>query len=530
MFELTTIPFSRVAQLASKDVAYATGHPALRPFYQYEVNLDTFAQVIADKQRDAIDRALLVSVLEEQYADLPKVPAVQQAIATLGQSNTFTIVTAHQPTLFTGPLYYIYKIFSAINLVQQLRQRYPASQFVPVFVNGAEDHDFEEINHTQLFGKPLVWENEESGAVGLMKTSSLGPVLAQLQELLGEQPVAKDIYRIIEEAYTQNETYGAATNQLVHSLFGTYGLVVLNMNHPKLKRRFLPIMEKEVFEQPSQPLVEKTQQALSAAGFSGQAHARDINLFYLREQLRARIERQGDLFKVVDTDYQFTTTEMAAELAAHPERFSPNVVLRPLFQEAILPNLAYIGGGGEIAYWLERKEQFAHFGLNFPMLIRRNSVLLLDAGIQSRMEKLGLSVEDLFEDTDALIRQFVEGQTSSELSLQAEIKALEDVFEQTRQKAVQVDPTLEKAVLAEGAKQVKVLEQLESRLLRAEKQKHETAINQLRSIKEKLFPGNGLQERTDNFLNFYLKYDHNLFDILLQELDPLKEGFIVIKL
>lgn len=527
--EIHWIPFSSVPQISFKDAAYATANPALRPFYKYDVRPEVFAEVIRDKQQDAIDRNLLVQVLEEQYAPLETTDLVKNHIRELLDPRTFTVTTAHQPALFTGPLYYIYKIFSTINLAEQLRVWYPDFKFVPVFVNGAEDHDFEEINHTYIFGKKITWETEAGGPTGALATSSLLPLLDQLQELLGQSPQAQAIFEEIRAAYTSHATYGEATNDLLNRLFGEYGLVVLDMRHPALKRRFIPIMREELFMQSSQPLVEATQEALVKAGFSGQAYAREINLFYLQPGKRSRIVREGQQFKILDSPLVFSEQEIEEELSQYPERFSPNVVLRPLFQESMLPNLAYVGGGGEIAYWLERKPQFEHFKVNFPMLVRRNSVLWIDRGGSQKMEKLGIELQHMFLETDLLIRRFVEAQTEQALDLQEEIRGMEQLFEQVREKAVQVDPTLEKAVLAESAKQIKVLEQMESRLVRAEKQKHETAINQIKSLREKLFPGNGLQERHDNFLNLYQKYGDTLFQTLKNHLHPLEQGLLVIQ-
>ena len=527
--EIHWLPFDAVPQLAYKDIAYATGHPALRPFYKYPVTLAAFGQVIQDKQRDAVDRELLVNVLETQYAGLSAPQVVRNHIQDLRSERTFTVVTAHQPALFTGPLYYVYKIFSTINLAEQLRISYPEFNFVPVFVNGAEDHDFKEINHANLFGKRLVWETDAGGAAGDLSTRDLAPVLEHLQSLLGNAPLTEAVLEDILAAYTGHESYGEASTDLVNRLFGKFGLVVLDMRHPAFKRRFAPLMREELFHQSSQLLVEATQKALVESGFSGQAYAREINLFYLQPGIRARIVREGDRFNILGTGLSFTETEMEAELQAYPERFSPNVVLRPLYQETILPNLAYIGGGGEIAYWLERKAQFEHFNVNFPMLVRRNSVLWIDRGTSQKMGRLGISFQQLFQDTDLLVRQFIETQSETALDLQTEILELTSLFERVREKAVQVDPTLEKAVLAESVKQIKVLEQLESRLVRAEKQKHETSINQIRALREKLFPGNGLQERQDNFLNFYQKYGESFFHVLKNHLHPLENGFLVIE-
>ena len=359
--EIHWLPFDAVPQLAFKDVAYATGHPALRPFYKYPVTLEAFARVIEDKQQDEVDRDLLVRVLESQYAGLSAPQVVKNHIQDLRSARTFTVVTAHQPVLFTGPLYYVYKIFSTINLAEQLRASYPDYNFVPVFVNGAEDHDFDEINHANVFGKKLIWETEAGGAAGALSTHSLTGVLDVLQGLLGNSTQTQGVLQEIMEAYSRHETYGEASTDLVNRLFGKFGLVVLDMRHPALKRRFAPMMREELFHQGSQSLVEATQKALVESGFSGQAYAREINLFYLQPGIRARIVREGDHFSILGTSLSFSLAEMEVEIEAFPERFSPNVVLRPLFQETILPNLAYIGGGGEIAYWLERKAQFEHF-------------------------------------------------------------------------------------------------------------------------------------------------------------------------
>lgn len=523
------IPFAEVPQLSSRDVAYANKDEKLRPFYKYEVTLEAFADVIRDKSEATTDRATLINVLCEQYAQLTANETANTQIDALADDKTFTIVTAHQPSLFTGPLYFIIKICSTIQLARQLKTAYPDYHFIPVFITGGEDHDFEEVNHLHLFGKTIEWQNEESGAVGQMSTATLGPALAELKDILGDSEKAQTVYQELEASYTGHESYGMATIDYVHRLFADEGLLAIDMNRPALKRLFIPIIKEEIFNQPSQAMVEKAQSELEAAGFSGQAHAREINFFYLRDGLRERIVQEGDTFKVLNTDYTFTKDQLLTELEAHPEFFSPNVIMRPLFQELILPNLAYIGGGGELAYWLERKAQFAHFGINFPMLIRRNSLLWLDRGMMKRVEKLELTVPQLFKNTEALIKDYVKQQSDNELHIQDEKAQLEALFASIADKAKEIDPTLAKAIEAEYTRQAKAVDNLEGRLMRAEKQKHETALNQIRSLKEKLFPNNGLQERYDNFLAFYVRYGHDFLTQLIEVLDPLADGFVVVE-
>ena len=526
--KIERIPFTEVPQFSKRDVAYATGADDLRSFYTYEVTPEAFARVMEDKAKDATDRNLLVDTLEEQYRDLG-LTDVPDNVSLLRSAQTYTVITAHQPALFTGPLYYILKICSTINLARRLKQTYPDKDFVPVFISGAEDHDFEEINHAQVYGKRIEWTKNAGGPVGALSTESLSEALAELKDILGDRPTAQDIYARIERAYTGHKTYGAAAVALVHDLFGAEGLVVADMSRRPFKQAFVPLMERELFESVSQPLIEKAQSQLEELGYSGQAHAREINLFYLGEHRRDRIVRKGDAFAVLGTDLSFTEEELRRELHDHPERFSPNVVMRPLYQELIFPNLAYIGGGGELAYWLERKEQFATFGLNFPMLIRRNSVLWIDTGNQKKLEKLDLDYRKLFQPADLIIRAYVAEESDNELSLQEEMQQLEELFKGIARKAEEIDPTLAKAVMGEHARQAKAVENLEGRLRRTEKQRFETSMNQIRSLREKLFPDNGMQERYDSFLNIYLQEGEDMLQALIEHLDPLEPGLVVVQ-
>jgi bacillithiol biosynthesis cysteine-adding enzyme BshC len=232
---------------------------------------------------------------------------------------------------------------------------------------------------------------------------------------------------------------------------------------------------------------------------------------------------------VLNTTIQFTQAEILEEAEQHPERFSPNVVLRPLFQEMILPNLAYVGGGGELAYWLERKSLFQYFHLPMPMLVRRHSILWMDRDVLKKLQKTGFSASEFFADTDALIRSFVERNAAAEVSLEPQIQTLRGLYQQLAEKAKAIDPTLESSLMAESVKAISGLEQWQSRLVRAEKQKHETALQQIRSLKEKLFPAGGLQERHDNVLPYLLKYGDDFADTILQHLEPFDPGFVILE-
>ncbi|MEO6759385.1 MAG: bacillithiol biosynthesis cysteine-adding enzyme BshC, partial [Saprospiraceae bacterium] len=379
----TLLPYPQVPQLAKTDVAYATGDAALRPFYAYEPNLSGLKQALAAREKTSVPRSDLVETLREQYRNLPQMPLVQANIDAFLQENTFTVTTAHQPSLFLGPLYYLYKALTTINLSETLQKAVgDTHQIVPVFVLGSEDHDLEELNSIQLYGKKLTWVSTEQGAVGSMSTAGMTDVLGELKTILGESEAAQALFVRVERAYTQMPTLADATRAMLHDLFGRFGLVVLDMNDARLKPHFIPVMRAEILEQPAYRLVNQTTAELQGLGFKTQAAPREINLFYMTPGSRERIvqvtEHAPPSYHVLNTKHVFSQEQLLAELEQHPERFSPNVVLRPLYQETILPNLAYVGGGGELAYWLERKRLFEHFGLPFPVLLRRNSAVWLD--------------------------------------------------------------------------------------------------------------------------------------------------------
>lgn len=527
----TLLPYPQVPQLAKTDIAYATGDPRLAPFFQHPARPESFDALVAERRGRTYPRTDLVEVLHDQYQHLPQAAPVQRNIAGLSHADTFTVTTAHQPSLFLGPLYFLYKTLTTINLAETAEAQSGGKyRVVPVFVLGSEDHDLDELNTIHLYGKKLQWQSPETGAVGSMSTASLAPVLTELRSILGESEAAQQLFARIERAYTQSATIAEATQTMLHDLFGGYGLVVLNMNDARLKRHFVPVLQAELTEQASQRLVSQSIAALNEAGFKTQATPRDINLFYMQPGLRERIVATSEGgFEVLNTDLRFSRTEMLAEAAQHPERFSPNVVLRPVFQEMVLPNLAYVGGGGELAYWLERRTQFAHFEVPYPMLVRRNSALWLDRDAGKKLAKFGFTSAQFFGDTEALVRDFIEKNASGEVSLELEISDLKKIFDRIAAKATATDPTLEKAVRADEVKAIASLEQWESRLVRAEKQKHEVTLNQMRALKEKLFPNNGLQERTDNFMPYLLKYGEAFVTELKAALQPFEAGFVILE-
>ncbi len=526
---ISKVPFNNISQLAYKDIYYQEQSEKLKSFISFPSTLDGLKAAADARKQFPVDRSLLVSVLEVQYSDIEQSKKQSNNIQSLLDENTFTIVTAHQPSLLGGPAYYFYKIFSIINLTQSLHEQFPHYKFVPVFINGAEDHDFEEIKTVHLFGKSISWNNTESGPVGRFSTEKLDIAIDELSSILGKSSNAEQITQIFQHALNMSKTYNDFVRIWVNAFFKDYGLIVLNMDDVRLKTAFVPVMEKEIIERLSFPLVTATQSALDKEhGFSPQAFVRDINLFYMTEQSRERIYHENGLYKINNSSITFTETEIRSHLHKYPERFSPNVVLRPLYEEFTLPNIAYIGGGGELAYWLERKSQFEAFNVFFPVLVRRNSVLMIPKHLKKLMDKLNLTVEDIWKAENTLITEYIEKNTEEEFYLKSESKQVMQAFYDIAEKAKAIDPTLESAVLGEAHKALKTVEQLESRLKRSVKQKQEVQINQIKNLKSKLFPDNNLQERVESYLQYWISDETDLNSIMLEHLNPMNKEFLVV--
>lgn len=529
MLKTSFVNYSETGFFSNLILDYIATKPELKNFYEYAPNLSSFAKKINDRKEIAVERAILADVLTEQNKAFSSNEKVLANIELLRNNNAFTVTTGHQLNLFTGPLYFIYKIISTINLAEKLKQEYPDYNFVPVYWMHCEDHDFAEINHIHLFGKKIEWKEEHQGAAGEISTVSLCSVIDELKTILGESVHANELITLFSEAYLRHYNLADAMRYLCHQLFGHYGLVILDARDKRLKQTFIPQLKEDIFNHSNFKSVEQTNSELEQLGYKTQVNPREINYFYLTDGKRERIIKTEKGFEVLNTSVVFSKEELEQEIETAPEKFSPNVVLRPLYQEHILPNLAYIGGAGELAYWLQYKRMFNAAKVSFPVLMLRNSVMVVDETVKTKIEKLGLAAKDFFASEEKLVNDFIAAKSASDTALVDEQQKMKELFQSVKSKAKQVDITLEASIEAELQKQLKVLEQLESRIQRAEKKKHETSINQIKSIREKLFPSNSLQERHENISTFYLRYGSSFIDILKQNLQPLDCRFMIVE-
>ena len=502
------IPYRKINFLSPLVQDYLSESAKLSSFYGRYNNIESFHNQMEEKIQFPIDRKILVEVLKKQNQAIDLSDLTQSNIESLESTDTFTITTGHQLCIFTGPLYFLYKIVSTINLSLALKEKYPSKHFVPVFWLASEDHDFDEISHINLFDQTIRWNSSQGGAVGRMNLSDFSSVLEDLNLLMGKGQNAERLKAIFYKSYS-SDNLAQATRVLINELFKDDGLVIIDSDDVNLKKSFVDIIKKDIQDHSFYPLIASQSEKLSE-NYKAQAHVRECNFFQLEQGSRKRVLGRLN----------------AKEIDSKPEKFSPNVLLRPLYQEMILPNLAYIGGGAELSYWMQLKTAFESEHIPFPILVLRNSVILTTLSQVDKINHLGFSFEEFFSAESDLHKKYVQHQAN--ISLESQVESLGEMFHSIRNKFN--DKVYESMINAEYQRQKKSLKNLSKKLYKVEKQKHEVALSQISKIKTSFFPNNIFQERHNNFIPYYLMYGDNFIKKLKEELNPLDTNFVVLPL
>lgn len=512
------VELHQTGQFSQFFLDYINGKKELLPFYTHAPKLESFKQAIADKTFSDGNRKVLVDALHSQYANQEVSYAVSSNIEALASDRTFTVTTGHQLNIFTGPLYFIYKIVSTINLAKKLGKTYPEYKFVPVYWMATEDHDFDEINYFKLDGKKYQWHSEQKGAVGDFELDK------GFKEFLKSVSFAPDVFL---EAYSSSKTLSEAVRKYVNSLFGEEGLLIVDGDDVALKREFSEVILSDLFEHKPFDKATEATEALEELGYSSQIFPREVNFFYLDKGVRERIEKMEAGFGVVNTELRFTDEEIRALVEKHPERFSPNVVLRPLYQEVILPNLAYLGGPAEVVYWLQLKGVFEYFKIPFPVLLPRNFALFLTKKVQRKMEQLNWEAEDLFVDVEQWKKTFVKTEASMDIELSKQKEIISTLFDAKGREASHLEKSLENAFEAGKVRSLKIIDQMANKLRKAEERRLHTQIERACCIQDLVKPGGSPQERVVNMMQFYMSNPEFISE-LLNNFDPLDFRMMVL--
>jgi bacillithiol synthase len=526
----STIAPENSGAFSSLFLKYINGDSVLKPLYQYEMSHEGILQFAKEQTYQDMDREGLVAELLLQHKDSLYFSDAQKLnIEALKNKNTYTVTTGHQLCLFTGPLYFIYKIITIINLAENLNKSQREKKFVPVYWMATEDHDFDEVNHLHLHDRTIRWKREAQGAVGELDMEGIDEVIHNLKSALGQSDHAKKWVEIVTECYVGAKDFATATRNFVNYLFAEYGVIVLDANKAYFKNQFKTVLHQDVFEHQTITTYKNTLKYFETNRLEAQVLVRDINCFYLDKNIRGRIEKQGSEFVVVDTKIKFSASEMEEIFKNQIQRISPNVILRPLYQQIILPNAAYIGGPSENDYWLQLKAIFDQYQVAFPVLMPRQFALLIDEKASELLSAMNMDVQDVLLKEDALVKIYLQ-KSKKAYSLEKNRQEFSTAYQTIIASIKQIDSTLEASAKAELKRLENGLEKLTKKANKAIKRKEDVAIMRLLKIKEQLMPSGSLQERHDNVMMYNIAPFASSMKNLSENLNTKAGGISVIQL
>jgi len=524
------IPYELTGKFSSLIEKYISGNASLSPFYSFKPDLQGVAEAIEKRKQFNCDRNKIRDVFATSYAGLPASQLQQKNIEALLDEHTFTVCTAHQPNVFTGYLYFIYKTAHTIVLANYLSKNFPDNYFVPVFYIGSEDNDLDELSRFKLNGKSYAWNTNQKGAVGRMLVDKgITELITQIEGELSHLPYTKELIDKLRKAYKPGTDIAQATFTLLNELFSAEGLLVLQPDHAGLKQAMKSIFKEDLIQGIPETIVSATNEKLEKE-FHLQVSPRKVNLFYLRDGIRNRIDKKGNLYSVDGTDIKFTEKEILEELDHFSERFSPNVILRGLYQETILPNIAFIGGGSEVAYWMQLKDLFQQYHVPFPVLVLRNSFTIMNGKQEYKLNELGISLSDLFTDETLLANEMVVQWSGNPISLSEELKEAKQFFAILKNKSGIIDKSLVQHVHALEQDMLKKIDTLEKKMLRAERKKQAVQLQRIWKLKGELFPNGNLQERVENFMPYYATYGPSFVRAIIDHSLSLEQEYILLVL
>lgn len=522
----STISFEGSNQFSKIILDYINNHPDLSEFYNLRPEVSSYQTMMEQKNYNDSFRPILVETLNGQYAEagikLNKSPKVESNINALLNPNTYTVTTGHQLCLYTGPLYFIYKILSTIKWCDELKQQFPDKNFVPVFWMATEDHDFEEVNHVVVNGTKYSWNidsmQQPVGRLSLQNFDSFAQEIINL----ATNDFAKKQLKEWSACYTSSSNLSIATRKLAHLLFASKGLVVLDADAKPLKKLFIPIIKKDVLEQSNFNALTTTNNLLRKK-YKTQVNGRGINFFYLSESGRKLIKKEGDVFVVDGTSITFTTEQITADIENNPEQYSPNVIMRPVYQELILPNLSYVGGPGEIAYWLQLKSVFEQNSITFPILTLRSFLLLLNEQHYNTLKRIGLSVDDLFAPSIDVERKLVAlnddgGQTEIIKNIADNLQAFIDI-------AMKTDNQIGSEIIHQKTTWIDLLEQHHRKLDKKQREKIALHFDKYQKIQSNYFFNGVMQERVSNITSYGITESMtNIIELVFEHITTKFEG------
>jgi len=513
---------------------YLFDYRKVSPFFKGNFREGTsYEQVIQETGKRNVDRDTLADVLEEENRVLGASPRAFVNIALLRRPTTYAVVTGQQVGLFGGPLYTLFKMVTVVKLASYLKSKFPDSDFVPLFWLEGEDHDFLEVNHAGILTSESVparieylhgeiLPDRNLGAIGeLVFDESLTKTFEGLEGILQRTEYTGSLLERLRAHYRKGKSFNHAFAGWMNSLLGDKGIVFVSSNHPRLKHLLSPLFEREILEYPRTSQLVINQSAELEKAYHAQIKAKSLNLFMFHKGGRYLIEPREVDFSLKGTRHFIPKDELARIARENPENLSPNVVLRPICQDTLLPTVAYVAGPSEVAYHAQLKPAYEHFGTVQPIIFPRASASLLEERVQRAMDKYGLDLLELYGDTNKVTSKVVEqiAEVKLEQIFSSTSRHIHESLTELRFGLNEVDPTLLGTLDNAVTRIDQNIGVLKEKALAAQKRRNETAVRQVERAVNGLLPNGGLQEREINIIYFMNKYGPDVIDNMFTDLD-----------
>ncbi len=477
-------------------------------------------------------REILVKSIQKQYARIDISKKTSKNISSLINLNTLCITTGHQLNLFSGPLMVIFKIAQVISLSKQLNSEIKNFNYVPVLWINSEDHDFDEISKVNINQKNIKWEiNTNNKPVGEIEVNNFEDFLKEYKGLINDYDFKQKLEEIIDNSYIEGDTLSMSTIKFINALFSEHGLIIIDANNRDLKKLFKTQMKNEIdnFSCRENTSFQITKLKKDFDSYKAQVNPSDINFFKLTNKGRKRIRYYNKKYNVDDENI-YSKNEILDLIDKEPELFSPNVIMRPLYQETVLPNVCYIGGPNELRYWIQLKTYFVNNKLQFPIIKLRNTAYVIDSKTFRKIKNSGVDIKHFFGELNDLINFKIDNISSLKVNFDSLRSNLSSQFDQLRLVSLKTDKSFIGALNAQEKKQKKGIDDLEKRLNKAEKKNYEAEIELIRSIFNYLHPKNIDQERYINFGNFYSRKGPSFINYIVEKISIKDDKILVIDL
>lgn len=518
------LSFEQINLLNRTQLSIASNQEELSDFINNSYTQENFLKQI-DLKKESFsgqNRKLIAQYFKDLYSKIECPEELNDNIYNLSNPNSFTITTGHQLTLFGGPAFFFNKIIHIISLCESLNKCYPKYHFTPVFWMASEDHDYDEIKEVNIYNSSFKWQSNQRGAVGRFELGSIDEIKSKFIDLFSNGS-SDDVISFIN-AYEGNSLSEALFNFL-HSIFASKGLLIIDADDKKLKKVFSPIMKEEIENEVIYNSVNQTNIQLLNQGFKVQAHARDVNLFYLTNNNRQRIIKKSDYYEIGED--VLSKDELLNLLESEPHNFSPNVLFRPIYQESILPNLCYVGGGGEMSYWLQLKSSFDQFKIPYPIISQRKIVFYLNKNIQKKIKKINLPIASFFKEFSLVKKEYLKSINQEVDYIDADQKL--NIFSNSiLELSKDIDSQVKFYIGADLEKINKLNKQIKKRIEKSVAIKNEQNIELIDKVKSYLFPSNIPQERFCHFFQFSNQGKLDVLSYLLKEFEPFNHSVLIV--